>query len=208
MAEGRCRHIYISRSRLITADYLSGYFEADRLNSKRVSDIVYCLKQQFARHGLPTEVFSDNSPLNSREFKAFAEKYDFIHTTSSPYYPVSNGKVESSVKTCKSLLQKAIESKADPFLAFLDWRNTPSEQLHQSPAQIMFGRRTRTLFPSRNKLLSTPAQPMLKPLLQQPNRARHYITMSVHANANHLLDHRQLERNYIRIQPNGVKRKL
>ena len=46
---------------LITADYLSGYFEADRLQSKRVADIVYCLKQQFARHGLPTVVFSDNS---------------------------------------------------------------------------------------------------------------------------------------------------
>ena len=41
------------REYLITVDYLSGFFEIDRLPSKRVSDIIYCLKQQFARHGLP-----------------------------------------------------------------------------------------------------------------------------------------------------------
>ena len=64
---------------LITVDYLSGYFEVDRLPSKRVADIVYCLKQQFARHGLPLEVFSDSSPFNSKEFHAFAAQYDFIH---------------------------------------------------------------------------------------------------------------------------------
>ena len=137
-------------------DYLSGYFEVDRLSSKRVADIVYCLKQQLARHGLPVEVFSENSPFNSKEFHAFAAQYDFIHTTSSPYYACSNRKSERSVGIVKKLSIKSIESKEDLFLALLDWRNTPSEQLHQSPAQIMFGRRTRTSLPSNNKLLSTP----------------------------------------------------
>jgi hypothetical protein len=146
-----CEHDY-----LITTDYLSGYFEIDRLPSKRVSDIVYCLKQHFARHGLPSEVQSDNSPFNSAEFRRFAELYDFVHNTSSPYYPQSNGKVENSVKTAKRLMAKAVASSCDPFIALLDWRNTPSEQLHQSPAQIMFGRRTRTRLPSTDCLLSTP----------------------------------------------------
>lgn len=54
---------------LIMVDYLSGYFEVDRLNSKRVKDIVYCMKQQFARHGIPDIVFSDNSPFGAMEFK-------------------------------------------------------------------------------------------------------------------------------------------
>ena len=57
---------------LITADYLSGYFEVDRLNSKRVSDIVYCLKQQSARHGLPTEVVSSYNNVGAREREPFA----------------------------------------------------------------------------------------------------------------------------------------
>ena len=62
---------------LIEVDYLSGFFEIDRIPTKAVHDIVYCMKQQFARHGIPDTVMSDNSPFNSREFKAFAAKYEF-----------------------------------------------------------------------------------------------------------------------------------
>jgi hypothetical protein len=89
------------REYLITVDYLSGFFEIDRLPSKRVSDIVYCLKQQFARHGLPVELVSDNSSFNSSEFARFASMYEFRHTTSSPRYAQSNGKAENSVRTAK-----------------------------------------------------------------------------------------------------------
>jgi len=122
-------------------DYLSGYFEVDRLSSKRVTDIVYCMKQQFARHGIPDTVFSDNSPFGALEFKQFAKSYEFVHQTSSPRYSQSNGRVENAVKVAKRLMTKALEDKADPFLALFDWRNTLSEQRHQSPAQILFGRR-------------------------------------------------------------------
>src|SRR5258706_6685624 len=76
---------------LLTVDYLSGFFEVDRLPLKRVCNIVYCLKAHFARHGLPIELFSDNSPFNSAEFRLFAQKYDFKHSTSSPHYSQSNG---------------------------------------------------------------------------------------------------------------------
>jgi hypothetical protein len=41
----------------------------------------------------------------------------------------------------------------DPYLALLDWRNTPSEGLDSSPSQRMFGRRGRTLLPSASRLL-------------------------------------------------------
>jgi len=140
---------------LIMVDYLSGYFEVDRLNSKRVKDIVYCMKQQFARHGIPEIVFSDNSPFGAMEFKQFATCYEFQHHTSSPRYSQSNGKVENAVKTAKRLMTKALDDKADPFLALLDWRNTPSEQLHQSSAQMQFGRRTRTKLPVAQTLLRT-----------------------------------------------------
>jgi len=141
---------------LITVDYLSGFFEVDRLPSKRASDVIYCLKAHFARNGLPTEVCSDNNPFDSAEFRAFAVKYDFKHTTSSPHFPQSNGRSENAVKTAKRLMEKATEDREDPFLALLAWRNTPAEQLGPSPAQIMFGRRTRTHLPSTAKLLKSP----------------------------------------------------
>jgi transposase InsO family protein len=82
-------------------EYLSGFVEVDRLPLKTVTDIVRCLKQHFARHGLPDEVMSDNSPFNSAEFKRFATKYEFRHITSSPNYPQSNGKVENAIRTVK-----------------------------------------------------------------------------------------------------------
>jgi len=140
---------------LITVDYLSAYFEIDRLPSKRVVDIVYCLKQQFARHGIPEEVFSDNSPFNAVEFHQFANKYEFQHTTSSPRYPQSNGRAENAVKVVKSIMTKAVESGNDPFLSLLEWRNTPTEK-GRSPAEIIFGRRTRTRLPCATRLLTAP----------------------------------------------------
>ena len=140
---------------LLTTCYLSGYFEVDRLASKSAKEVIYCLKSQFARHGLPTEVVSDNVPFKSAEFRQFAQHYDFKHVTSSPHYPQSNGKAESSVKTCKRLMEKAIEDREDPHLALLAWRNTPSEQLGPSPVQVMFGRRTRTHLPMTQKMLAS-----------------------------------------------------
>ena len=101
------------------------------------------------------EVCTDNSPFNSVEFKQFSSDFDFNHITSSPHYAQSNGKAENGVKTAKGLMEKAIEDKQGPFLALLAWRNTPSEQLGCSPAQIIFGRRTRTHLPMTTKMLQS-----------------------------------------------------
>jgi hypothetical protein len=141
---------------LVTVCYLTGWFEIDRLPSKAITNIIYCLRQHFARHGLPLEVVSDNSPFASAEFRRFAEKFQFRHVTSSPRYPQSNGKAESAVKIAKKLMIRADETNTDPFLALLEWRNTPSEQLNRSPAQLILGRRTRTCLPICNKKLDTP----------------------------------------------------
>ena len=94
-----------NRDFLITVDYLSSYFEIDRLPSKKASDVIYCLKSHFERHGLLLELVSDNNPFNSTEFRAFAQKYDFKHTTSSPHHPQSIGKSEGAVKMAKRLME-------------------------------------------------------------------------------------------------------
>ena len=52
-------------------------------------------------------------------------------------------------------MQKAVEDRRDPFLALLEFRNTPSESLRLSPAQIIFGRQTRSLIPIHSTLLQT-----------------------------------------------------
>ena len=67
----------VEQDYLIISDYLSGYFEVDRLPTKRIHGIVYVMKQQFASHGLPSEVVSNNSPFKAAEFAKFAANYDF-----------------------------------------------------------------------------------------------------------------------------------
>ena len=142
---------------LITVDYYSNFFEVDRLADKRAAEVIRHLKNHFARHGLPDVVMSDNGPpFQSAEFKAFAVAWEFNHITSSPRYSQSNGKIEKSVNTVKNLMKKSVEAHSDPYLALLDWRNTPSEGYNESPSQRLFSRRTRTKFPVSIKLLRVP----------------------------------------------------
>ena len=98
-----------------------------------------------ARYDIPERVVSDNGPqYTPSEFQDFANKYEFEHVTSSPRYPESNGKAESAVKTAKRIMEKALDAKSDPYLAILEYRNTPSDGMSTSPAQRLLGRRTRT----------------------------------------------------------------
>lgn len=139
---------------IITVDYYSNFFEVDQLSTKTAKAVIRKVKAHFARHGIPDQVISDNGqPFASREFEEFARAYSFEHVTSSPTYPQSNGKAENAVKTAKKLMWKAMETKSDPYMALLDWRNTPSESINSSPAQRIFGRRTKTLLPTSTELL-------------------------------------------------------
>ena len=107
-----------------------------------------------ARHGIPDKIVSDNGPqFSSQEFKKFKDLYEFDHVTSSPTYPQSNGK---AVKTAQRIMLKESEAGIDPYLGFLDFRNTPTEGLGTPPAQRLFGRRTKTLLPTSDRLLRQP----------------------------------------------------
>ena len=139
---------------LIMVDYWSSYIEIQELKRITSASVITVFKVQFARHGIPDVLVTDNgTQFSSSEFMKFAETWKFEHKTSSPHHPQSNRKAENAVKICKALLKKARADNKDPLLAFLDWRNTPSEGLGTSPVQRLMGRRTRTLLPTHTKLL-------------------------------------------------------
>ena len=144
---------------LIAVDYYSGFYEIKRMQTTRASAVIQVLKSQFACHGIPQTVVSDNGPQHTcDEFKFFAAAWKFHHVTSCPRHPKSNGRVEAAVKACKSLIKKTEESGEDVQLALLAARNTPVEGLDASPVQLLFARRTRSLLPQHCSLLqpSTP----------------------------------------------------
>ena len=121
---------------LVCVDYYSDYFELDRNCDTKGKEVISKLKSQFARHGIPVQVFSDNGPpFSSKEFQEFASAYEFEHLTSSPCYPQSNGKVENAVKIAQSIMAKARDAGSDPNLSLLDYWNTPAEGVGSSPSQ-------------------------------------------------------------------------
>lgn len=78
-----------------------------------------------------------------------AKEWDFEHRTNCPGSSKANGKVESAVKTAKTLIQKALDPRTDPYIAILDYRNTQEKE--SSPVKRLMNRRTQTLPPGYHK---------------------------------------------------------
>ena len=134
---------------LITVDVYSNFREVDSLSSTLAKAVINKLRSHFARYGCLDRLISDSGPqFMASAFQRFAKDWDFQHHPSSPYNSKGNGKIESAVKTAKNLMIKARDAGTDPHLAFLDYRNTPTQGMHTSPAQRLMNRRTRTLLPT------------------------------------------------------------
>ena len=99
----------------------------------------------------------------AQHFENFCKNYGFVHTTSSPQYPQSNGEVERAVQTIESLLKKA----QDPYKALLNYRNTPLEGIGLSPVQLLMGRRLKTCLPTNADLLKTHGAQEIKEQFQK-----------------------------------------
>ncbi|XP_022816936.1 uncharacterized protein K02A2.6-like [Spodoptera litura] len=145
---------YKKKNYIVLVDYFSNYVEVGQLTSISSKQVISFMKEQFARHGIPAELVSDNGPAyNSQEFKKFMREWEIQHVTSSPHYPQSNGKSERTVQTVKNMLKKCVDSGQDFNLALLNFRTTPRHDL-DSPAQILMGRRLKTRLPVCTKLLT------------------------------------------------------
>ena len=94
---------------------------------------------------------SDEGPeFASSEYKQFAKDWDFDHDMSSPEYPQSNGFIEQTIQTVKSILKRALRNNEDPYLAILALRTTPQKNGMPSPATCLMNRNLHTILPSFN----------------------------------------------------------
>ena len=145
---------YKGNTYLVVTDYYSRWPELRLLEKLSSSCVINKLKSIFAIHGIPDNVISDNGPqFASTEFRKFAQEWGFVHTTSSPRHPQSNGAAERVVQTLKNMLKKA----KDPYIALLNYRATPHHNGY-APSEILMGQKLQTKIPVlQDKLLpSTP----------------------------------------------------
>jgi len=158
---------------LVITDYYSKYPEIALLEKKTAGCVIRHLKSIMARHGIPEQLCTDNVPFNSTEFLQFTREWNFTLITSSPTYPQSNGQAEKTVQTIKQLLTKASLSGKDPYIALMEYRNTPVCGLPLSPAQMLMSRRLRGKLPSTANQLK-PTVVNAKPLLEGQQRKQKY----------------------------------
>ena len=139
-----------NRHYLLVVDYYAKWPEVLKLDKLTSKNTIDHMKGLFSRYGYPDIVFTDNGPqFSSLEFKLFAKEFSFVHSTSSPRFPQSNGQAERTVQTVKNLIKKS----KDPHTALLDYRNTPLD-IGLSPAQLFLNRRLKTSLPTSAPLLS------------------------------------------------------
>ena len=132
---------------LLLVDYYSNYPEIAKLASLSSSNVILHMKSIFARHGIPRVLVSDNATCYaSRSFKMFADEFNFEHRTNSPGYPQSNGKAEKSVRIVKGVLNKALDSNDDIYLALLAYRTAPMA-CGKSPSEMLMNRKLRNRLP-------------------------------------------------------------
>ncbi|CAC5408775.1 unnamed protein product [Mytilus coruscus] len=135
---------------LLVVDYFSRYIKIAKLSSTSSQSVVNHLKSIFARHGIPETFISDGGPqYSSFTFKQFAQSYGFRHIMSSPRFAQSKGLAERSVQTIKNMLKKS----DDEYNSLLSYRTTPLANGY-SPAELLMGRKLRTLVPVAPKNLA------------------------------------------------------
>ncbi|XP_054717261.1 uncharacterized protein K02A2.6-like [Uloborus diversus] len=111
-------------------------------------NVTTIFKSIFSRHGIPEELVSDGGPPFDLEcVKSFCMEWNINHQITSPYFPRANGQVERAIQTIKKSLIKAAQDVKDLYPVLLDCRTQPSSDL-PSPAELLMGRRLRSLLPS------------------------------------------------------------
>ena len=128
-------------------DRFSGYIWCKRLVRLDTRSITDFLLTLFLEFGFPLSIRSDNGPQFRSEFASFCQQYHISHSTSSPYYPQSNGLAESGVKIAKKLLRACADSGEAFREALAAFRLMPRADGF-SPSQLFFNRNLRGHLPT------------------------------------------------------------
>ena len=113
------------------------------------------MKDYFTTFGIAEHFSSDMGPqFVSSQFQHFLKSWGIEHRTSSAYFPKSNLRSESAVKSAKRIVLDNSKLDGSPDMdkiarALMQHRNTPDSEYGISPSQLVFGRPIRDFLPVR-----------------------------------------------------------
>lgn len=143
------------------------YPEAFPLKNISAKNVASHLIHMFTQFGIPQEVQSDQgSNFTSNLFRQVLNELGIQQTLSSAYHPQSQGALERTHQTLKTMIRKFCYENSQewdeglPFLLFAI-REAPHESINCSPFQLVFGRKVRgPLKVIKDKLIG-PSPPQL-----------------------------------------------
>lgn len=92
---------------MIVVDAYSKWIKAISMPSITSETVIKALHRNFATHGLPDVMVSDNGPqLMSAPFQSYLAGLGIRHATITPYHPAANGLVERAIRSAKDMLTK------------------------------------------------------------------------------------------------------
>ena len=126
---------------LVLIDAYSKWIDVEVMQSITAAKTIERLRTNFAVHGLPRKIVTDNGPtFTSQDFKIFTERNSIKHITRAPYHPSSNGLAERAVRIVKQPLKSgegnSIQEKLSKFL--FKYRITPQSSTEISPAELLW----------------------------------------------------------------------
>ena len=133
---------------LVIIDAHSKWLEVFQMSSTTSTATIHCLRDVFARFGIPERIVTDNAPnFVSAEFSHFLHQNGIKQTTSAPYHPASNGLAERAVKIFKNGMKKMTAGSLPQKLArfLFSYRITPQSTTGVSPSELLMNRKLKSV---------------------------------------------------------------
>ncbi|XP_055680279.1 uncharacterized protein K02A2.6-like [Lutzomyia longipalpis] len=132
---------------LIVVDAMSKWLEVKIVRSQSSKEVIRILRELFATHGVPSEIYTDNgTAFVSEEMKKFHKQNNIRGITISPWHPASNGQAEIMVQKAKKALAKIEGNDINLKLAryLFAQHTTPSNATGKTPCELLMGRKLKS----------------------------------------------------------------